>query len=828
MSALSAVLAALVIGYLPGAILFRWPFAARATRAALAAEERVFWQVVTSVAWSLALTLAMAAAGVYRLERLLAVNAAVSAAGLAIARGRLRWHGTQAPVTVAILVPLTLLGLGVWRFAPAAEYVMGGKDPGVYINEGFAIARTGQLFRRDPVVAAVPEASRDLFFPSHHSNMYYGLRFMGVFINDPSTGEVISGFPHLFPASVAIGDALAGAAGATHVVGVWAVLGLLAVYFFGSRLIGRLPAAFAVGALALNVIEVWYGRYPNAEVVMQALLFAALLALARGHQDDDRFFGWVGGALIGLLLFLRLDMILAVGLIGAGLALRWIVEAKAPRPGALLTLAAGGLLALAYYRGPMWWYAWQYQVNLPSLGAATAVAAGGVALAIALGSVRRHFAAWALRLVPLALGAAIVALAAYALFLREPGGRLTDYDAYALRTYREAYVFWPALAAAVAGYALTARRAFWRDPVFFLVVAAYAVFFFYKIRVVPEQFWMARRFLPVILPGTLLFASAAVFGPSTPEHRRTVRRAAAAILFMGAIGWQYVRAAAPVAAHVEYKGAIRQVDRLAGLFTPRDLILVESRNAGSDFHVLALPLAYEHGLQVLVLDSPKPDRRRLEAFLAGALGRYDRVLFIGGGGTDLLSRRIGATPVAFTPLMVPEFETTTWNERPAVAREKDLGYSVFQLTLDAAARTGFSLDVGYLDDLNVVRFFAREVSEGRTFRWTGRQSFIAATGLTGGERELELVLHDGGRPAAAPPATVEVFFNETPLGSIRVGSGFQTYRLALPAEAARLAAQSDDPAQIRLVSSVWSPRDVIAGSGDTRNLGVMLDRVAIH
>ena len=35
-----------------------------------------------------------------------------------------------------------------------------------------------------------------------------------------------------------------------------------------------------------------------------------------------------------------------------------------------------------------------------------------------------------------------------------------------------------------------------------LAVAFYSVFFFYKIQIVPEHFWMARRFLPVILPAT--------------------------------------------------------------------------------------------------------------------------------------------------------------------------------------------------------------------------------------------------------------------------------------------------------------------------------------
>jgi hypothetical protein len=77
---------------------------------------------------------------------------------------------------------------------------------------------------------------------------------------------------------------------------------------------------------------------------------------------------------------------------------------------------------------------------------------------------------------------------------------------------------------------------------------------------------MGRRYLPVILPATLLLASAAAFGSSTPEHRRTVRRAIAAMVFMGFVGWQYFVAARTVARHVEYKGAIAQVAQTGRAF----------------------------------------------------------------------------------------------------------------------------------------------------------------------------------------------------------------------------------------------------------------------
>ena len=371
------------------------------------------------------------------------------------------------------------------------------------------------------------------------------------------------------------------------------------------------------------------------------------------------------------------------------------------------------------------------------------------------------------------------------------------------------------------------RREFWRDPAFFLVFAGFSIFFFYKIRVAPEQFWMARRFLPIVLPGALILASGAVFGSSTPEFRRTVRRGLAASAFMAFIGWQYVVAARPVAAHLEYKGAIRQVERLAQQFTNRDLVIFEGRNAGSDAHILALPLAYQYGRSVLVLESPRPNRDQFQAFLTDALAKYDRVFFVAGVGTDLLSPHIVATPTTFASFWVPEYEATSWDTYPRTVRQKDLRYSVYQLTAGDGKRRGFTLDVGYYDELNVVRFHAREVSEGRTYRWTGPQSFIAATGLTGAEREVEFVLHNGGRPDGAPPATLDVFFNEIPLGRITVDFGFKTYRLAIPAEAVKLAAGSADPAQLKLISSVWSPSD-FGGGSDTRQLGVMIDRVEIH
>jgi hypothetical protein len=90
-----------------------------------------------------------------------------------------------------------------------------------------------------------------------------------------------------------------------------------------------------------------------------------------------------------------------------------------------------------------------------------------------------------------------------------------------------------------------------------------------------------------------------------------------------------------------------------------------------------------------------------------------------------------------------------------------------------------------------------------------------------------LVMHDGGRPKSAPPARVEVFFGGVSIGAVDVLPGFRTYTLPLPAAAVEDAARADDPAQIRLVSSVWNPRQLL-NLPDDRDLGVMLDRIEVR
>ena len=162
---LSTALSVLLVGYLPGVLAFRSPGAGRSLREALPAEERLFWSVVRSLAFSSAAALGLAAIGVYRFEYLLWLNAGLSALMLGLGRTRLRLTEVAPRPSWTAAIPVALIGLScrLVFYVPPSEYVIGGKDPGTYFNEGIQIAQRGSLTITDPLVASIPVESRDLY-----------------------------------------------------------------------------------------------------------------------------------------------------------------------------------------------------------------------------------------------------------------------------------------------------------------------------------------------------------------------------------------------------------------------------------------------------------------------------------------------------------------------------------------------------------------------------------------------------------------------------------------------------------------------------------------
>lgn len=830
----------LLLACLPGALLLRVPLFDRARRAALAAEERWFWTVVLSAALSSIVAFALAAGGFYALERVLWLNGAVCLGIVLAWRSGLRLGAAAPGPTRTAAAPLALVALaaGLFFFVPPSEYVNGGRDPAVYFNAGIRIAQGGSMIIDDPLVRTVPPEYRELFFrPQPEAAAFDTTRFLGFFVVDQDAGAVVDQFPHLYPVWIAIAYDTLGLTGARYVHGLWAVLGVLAVYFAGAFALGRRAAFAGAALLAVHVAQVWFARYFCAEMIVQPLVFAGVLAYARAHVEHDRFFAPVAAVLLALTLFAHILGVLVVGAAGlaalAGRAdgqrlLAWFVTPLI----ALTALAATYYATALMHYVPLWMLTRLRPLEIaPAAGAA--LAAG--TLFVALG--RPRVAAATRTWLPRLLVAALWLLAAYALLVREGGDRNPAIDPYWLHLYASFYLLPVGLAATLAGWVVVSGPRFWRGSALFLVAATFAVVIFDNARITPDHFWTARRYVLIILPVSLLLIGAAAFTPLDRLDRRRLpglgrftagaARTAAGAVLVAILGWTYWQATRPILRHVEHAGMIPWVEELAGRLAADDLLVVGPRSV-SDVQVIALPLAYIHNRQVLVLASTEPDTELLGDFLDWARPRYSRVLFIGGGGTNLLSRRTAARLVASERHRIRHYERAL-NAYPNGVVDWQLDYGIYEFVPDVGDAGDIDLDIGAGNDLYVHGMHPKDVDRrGVTYRWTREQAFVRLVGTRPDAAALTLRMSNGGRPAQAEPALVRVFLDGRPLGAVSVDTDrFQPYTLAIPPDLARRTAARPTAAELRLETDVWVPQDVL-GIPDPRALGVMLDRVDVR
>ena len=826
----------LLVGYLPGAILFRLPFGRRDLRAGLTAEERVFWHVILSVAFTSGLGLALAAAGWYRFDLLLWSIAVVVVLLVVVFRSRLRLGPATPLPRWSAIIPIAILAATafVTLSTPPAEYIIGGKDPGTYINEGIQIAQRGSLTIRDPLIASIPDHLLPLVARESRLESAYGNRFMGFYLIDPAEGRVMGQFPHLYPVWIAIAYGVHGLTGARYVVTLLAVLGVLAVYFAGVWILGRRAAAAGALLLAVNVAHVWYSRYPNAEILLQVLVFSSILAVCRASAKKDPFFAAVAGVLVTLAGFAHLTGVFVIGFAFVAGLLGQFAQRRPPFA-FFLTALAGGVAVILYYSVPLEPYMERYLIVIRSFrNLIPWTLIGGTVLLMLLAMSRTRMAPAVRRWLPPSVVGGVWALAIYAYFFRFPEGRLAPHDAAALRTFSEFYLSPLGLIMALAGLAVVARRRFWPSLCFVLLLIGFSLVFFYKIRVFPEHFWAARRFLAVVLPGSCLLIGAAAFPLRWPSVNLRAGRLAThvALVALGMalvvhVGTDYLRASMLIRNHIEYEDLVPRVEAIRDLINDTDLVLVESRQA-SDLHTLALPLAYIYARQVLVLASADPDKAALRELLSWARARYERVLFMGGGGTLLVSRSIAAIPVATDRFSVPEYESAH-DAYPTEVRFKRYDVALYRLIPRLKPIDQFALDVGINDELWLRRFHDQEVLGGTdvAFRWSRDVSFVTLLGVSRDRRVVTLWLSNGGRPDSAGAATVEVALDDLALGRVTLTDRFEPYQFEIPVDLAAAMEIGEDPGRLRLISNTWKPGAAL-GVDDPRELGVMLDRVTLE
>jgi 4-amino-4-deoxy-L-arabinose transferase-like glycosyltransferase len=220
--------------------------------------------------------------------------------------------GTFYEIALGVLLVLSSL----FYFRPH-EYVLGGTDAGTYVNMSATIAKTGRLLpqgdwykflrdygsitlRQEP--SPVPGSSQ--------------LQFVGWHSNNENPKQLVPQFLPFHPALLAIGFSLFGIYGALNVTPLWSLLGVAAIYFFGRKLVSPALGLLSAFLFAITPVQVYFSRYPTTEPLTLLLIFTGLLAFLCLYDDKGTPIGWgvIGGASFGAALLTRIDLPLLIGL----------------------------------------------------------------------------------------------------------------------------------------------------------------------------------------------------------------------------------------------------------------------------------------------------------------------------------------------------------------------------------------------------------------------------------------------------------------------------------------------------------------------------------
>jgi hypothetical protein len=838
-----AVAAALVLFLVPGLVFLA---SLRADdRARLSLDEAAFLVVAPGVALSSWVALVLGEMGRFSTVRAALVVGALSAvaAVVAVARGCARGGWPRWPGARALAPALAVLLTAVALQTRPSEYLMGGRDPGTYVAGMALIARTGGIAYVDPVVLSIPREDVSLFYRTPESGVPAWGRFMGMPLESPETGRVVPEFFHLFPSFGAYLFEAMGVRGALAAPCLFGVLGTLAVFFTWRRVFGTPVALVAALLLAVNVIQVWFARYPVAEPMSQFLLFLALWAFALWEERGATAFGLLAGAAFGLCLLVRIDNVLLAVPLGLYLlvrrahrALTWSRARAVVLP--LLLLAGHAVFHAAFWsrkyllsvlRRPYW--------EQPVWVWAAAIAVVVAAL-LAVHRLEPRLVRWMEAHGPLlrrAVSAGVVVLALYAYFLRPllsawagaDGNtspplahrgwllafgfhRLAAHDAQSLVRLGW-FVTWVVLALAVAGFVLLVRRwqSRWLLPS--LLGSTYTLFYLYKIRIYNDYYFAMRRFMPVIVPWVLALAALALV--ALWARGRIGRIASAALT--AAVAALFLRDTLPLVRYRDWNHSVRFVDDLARRFGPQDVVIFEQPRS---VHLLSLPLWAVHGVNALELARFNPDPARLQHLAEAWHGRYRNLYFVHTYSTDLCG--LFLQRVEDVSFGTYEWERSyLWKPRGPQAQAFRFRISRVVAPEDLHVPPLREIDIGGSDDVQVSGFHDKEGGGDHTFRWTGRCASIYLPGAKPGD-EVTFTASTGRRPVGTPvPVTVSMG-GET-VGAFPAGREWAEHTVRLPDPL------PPGPPVLRLDVPTFRPANVGLAADDARDLGVMLDRIRL-
>ena len=783
-----------------------------------------------------------------------------------------------------------ILLLGLFTFGRTAEYITSQRDPGEHANIAVRLAQEPGLRFSDPDFQDFDEDRQKLFLPVLLEDALYLEAVPGFSLLDAETGEMLPQYLHLFPLWLSLAFKIwrfDGLFGFNVLLGLLSLLLVvaLAIEVFRSKTAGLVASTL----LCLNLGQIWLVRSPFSETLAQVLLLAGVWMLTLAVSRRRVGLGFLSGLVFGLSLMVRIDSVLAILAVVLFLVLvrlgpaRWVglpvlflvlVRLGPARWVGLPVrpVAAGLTIGLAYSLAHIALFAYPYVLAIlfnqgmlsfldRQWGWLLALAL--LATAVAWSSKRRMrlMIVWRggwfpkskwlgdpatrRRIVFVCLSGLVTVAFAYGYFLRPMmasganllplsaphQGAIPYYDE--LNLVRLGWYLSPlGLCLAYLGAILALRQVVLKGQIrplpLLLLLGVFLLFYGYKSRAFPDNYWVIRRYAEVTIPALLILAGLAMqrlyrlasIHPRVGARsgsRRFLLQVCGSGLLIAMVAAQTV-AAWPFFRQGELGGTWAQMALLASRTLEADVILFEHGRAQQFF---LGPLRNLFGQSVLPLAHNTPDRGAFERVVAKYLAANKRVFLISSDEwTSLDSSEYVFEPSErfhFTSRLVER----TYERLPEKMQKVHYSLQIYEVKPRPQGRPkpyqalNRHSSFGYASK----GFYQVELGAGRNiYRWSRGDASVEMPEIDATYPAVLIARLARPDAGAATESPVRVHVNGHDLGPLQLSPRFNEYKI--PITRSQLAQGERNLVEIRTQS--FNPSAMGYGA-DTRDLGFMLD-----
>lgn len=723
-----------------------------------------------------------------------------------------------------------IFAAGIFLFFQPFEYILGGWDPGVYVNTGVNIAKTGSICIRDEFLKTLAPDDQKVFYHIRHDMLQ---KYPGFIVTDPEEGLIAPYFYHLYPVWIAIFYSLFGTKFCLFVNPVFAILSVFGVYLVGRELFNEKVGLLSAFLLTINIAQMWQARFPTTEILTQFLIFGGIYSLALFTKGKGNFFGIVSALCFGEALLARITVILLLPPILIFFYCRAFEKFRRRDLFFIVPFFVMIFSILLYdltvARVPTKFLLGNFQFILVHRNAFLTI----TGLVLIVLAVAKFYSSRIIKPISSFLVnpafrkfvmGFILLLGVYGYFIRPNVIRGSD----AANLVELGWFLSPVgLLLGMVGILWLTYRALSHDRLlFYLIVLTVSIFFLHNKMVHPTYMWAVRRFVPVIIPGITILASFAIFSV-LPVFGKTGKILAIAgacylALFPAISGRHIIR-------HRDYPSAVDFCDRLGSMFADTDILVC-------DGYWLATPLQYIYGKSTLQISDQGASGairkcKRAEELMLGWLEDGKDVFYI-TDKKEVFPRFLNFTLINEKKLDTHLLERT--GRYPKRIRKFDPIVRVFKVDrageCEAEKPFDCTVDIGFNAFGLIGGFYKAEKyrsPEGwGTFRWTKESSEVAIPWPGGCDKPVELVLRmNPCRPESVARANVKIFLDDRFLKSFELTDNFNECKMLVQSRSMRK--HPGNRTVLRVVCNAWNPK--LSGiSGDTRDLGVQLDWIKVR